>query len=262
MTEHEFCVVCGRTGAPLVDGVCAECASGRAALVTVPEHVEIVVCSGCGARCVGRHWDRAGEPPVVTATDLAPSLRVHPEVGVREVRWEERSATATVRSLVGDARVLFRGVERHVPLALDVRLVFRSCPDCSRKSGRYYTALVQLRGPSERVSEKPRDLRSRLDRSWTELLRDARPDWPKAISWREERPEGWDIYFTETLAARSIARLAKQRFGLRPVESASLFGRKDGRDVYRVTFCLRFPRKPDDDAPAAGSGTEAEPVEP
>jgi hypothetical protein len=25
-------------------------------------------------------------------------------------------------------------------------------------------------------------------------------------------------------------------------ESASLWGRKDGREVYRVTFCLRLPR--------------------
>ncbi len=168
------------------------------------------------------------------------------------MRWEERGATATVRSLVGDARVSFRGVERHIELAMDVRLVSRSCPECSRKSGRYYTAVVQLRGPSERLLERPREIRGRLDRRWNELLRDARPDWQRAMSWKEERPEGWDIYFTETLAARSIARLAKQRFGIRPIESATLAGRKDGRDVYRVTFCLRFPRQPSDDVASAG----------
>ena len=203
-----------------------------------------------------------GELAVVTATDLAPFLVIHPEVGVREVRWEERQATATVRTLVGHARVSFRGIERNVELAVDVRLVSRSCPECSRKSGRYYTAIVQLRGPSERLIEKSRDLRARLDRRWTELLRDTRPDWQRAMSWREERPEGWDVYFTETLAARSVARLAKQKFGIRPVESATLFGRKDGRDVYRVTFCLRFPRQASDDDPAAAVGGAAEPLEP
>ena len=262
MSSQEFCVVCGRTGAPLVDGICAECASGRVTLVTVPEHAEVVICPGCGARCSHRHWERAGKLAVVTATDLAPFLVIHPEVGVREVRWEERQATATVRTLVGHARVSFRGIERNVELAVDVRLVSRSCPECSRKSGRYYTAIVQLRGPSERLIEKSRDLRARLDRRWTELLRDTRPDWQRAMSWREERPEGWDVYFTETLAARSVARLAKQKFGIRPVESATLFGRKDGRDVYRVTFCLRFPRQASDDDPAAAVGGAAEPLEP
>jgi len=261
MSASEFCVVCGRTGRPLVEGVCAECASARIALVSVPRHAEVVLCPGCGARCEHRHWEREGDPAVVTATDLQPFLRVHPEVGVREVRWEERPSTATVRSLVGDARVSFRGIERHVPLELEVRLVSRNCPACSRRSGRYYTALVQLRGPSERVTERPRELRARLDRRWAELLRDARPDWQKAMSWREERPEGWDVYFTETLAARSIARLAKQRFGIRPVESASLAGRKDGRDVYRVTFCLRFPRRPADGRPATATATAADPLE-
>lgn len=262
MSDQEFCVVCGRTGEPLTDGVCAECASRRTALVSVPKHAEVVLCPTCGARYERRHWSREGEPAIITATDLAPFLRVNPEVGVREVRWEERGATATVRSLVGDARVSFRGVERHIELAMDVRLVSRSCPECSRKSGRYYTAVVQLRGPSERLLERPREIRGRLDRRWNELLRDARPDWQRAMSWKEERPEGWDIYFTETLAARSIARLAKQRFGIRPIESASLAGRKDGRDVYRVTFCLRFPRQPSDDVASAGPGSAAEPLEP
>jgi NMD protein affecting ribosome stability and mRNA decay len=47
-----------------------------------------------------------------------------------------------------------------------------------------------------------------------------------------------------------VARLAKQRFGVPVVESASLFGRKQGQDVYRVTFCLRF-------SPAALDAAEA-----
>jgi NMD protein affecting ribosome stability and mRNA decay len=77
---------------------------------------------------------------------------------------------------------------------------------------------------------------------WERILAEARPDWKAALSWQEELPEGWDYYFVETLAARSIARLARQRFGAQVIESASLFGRKNGQDVYRVTFCLRFPR--------------------
>jgi 60S ribosomal export protein NMD3 len=261
MSAQEFCVVCGRTGGPLVEGVCAECASARVELIAMPEHVEVVICPGCGARYAHRHWERTGEPPLVTSTDLAPFLRIHPEVGVRSIRWEERGATATVRSMAGDARVSFRGVERHVPLAVDVRLQSRNCLECSRKSGHYYTAVVQLRGPTERLSEKPRELKARLERRWSEILREARPDWRKAISWEEERPEGWNIYFTESLAARSIARFVKQRYGIRPVESASLFGRKDGRDVYRVTFCLRFPRGPSEGGPARDAAADSAPLE-
>ncbi len=253
MAQGEFCVVCGATDRSLVDGVCPECAADRTTLVAAPKRGTVTVCPGCGARQVGGHWERAGASTLLTAEDLNPFLEVHPEVGIRSIRWEEVGATATVREFIGRARVSFRGTTRDVEVPLSVRLVSRSCPECSRKSGRYYTAILQLRGPADGPGEKSVELRARLDRDWAAVLRDARPDWRNALSWREALPEGWDCYLTDTIAARSIARAARQKFGASVKESASLFGRKDGHDVYRVTICLRFPRTPD--APNASGPT-------
>ena len=240
--EAEFCVVCGATGRPLTDGVCAECAADRTVLLSVPERAVVVICPHCGARKRGAQWERAGSSPLLTSEDLAPFLRVHPEVGVRRVRWEETSATGTVRELTGTADVTFRGADREAPVHLSVRTEHQTCTDCSRKSGRYYTAVLQLRGGLERANEKSAALHARLDGTWSSLLAESRPDWRKAVSWREELPEGYDVFFTQTLAARAVAKLAKQKFGARLKESATLFGRKDGQDIYRVTLCLRFPR--------------------
>ncbi|HYA57349.1 MAG TPA: 60S ribosomal export protein NMD3 [Thermoplasmata archaeon] len=261
MEAGEFCVVCGATGRPLVNGVCPDCAADRSTLVTAPARAEVTVCPHCGARQVSKHWERHGSSPVLTAEDLAPFLTVHPEAGLRRIRWEETQSSATVRELIGRAHLSFRGVIRDIEVPLSVRVVSRSCPDCSRKSGKYYTALLQLRGPTERLSEKPPALRARLALLWKEIMEDAQPAWRRAVSWREELPEGWDCYFTDTMAARSVARLAKQHFGASMVESASLFGRKDGRDVYRVTFCLRFPRSSPEPPPTGGRGSRARRLE-
>jgi nonsense-mediated mRNA decay protein 3 len=250
MESAEFCVVCGATGRVLVDGVCAECAIDRTPLVTAPQRVVVVICPTCGARPVGTRWERSGSSSLLTADDLNPHLKIHPEVGLRRVDWEEISTTPTVRQFEGHARVAFRGAERTVPITLSVRIDHRTCPDCSRKSGRYFTATLQLRGPAEGPFEKAPALRARLDAEWVRLVHEARPDWRRAVSWTEPLPEGWDCFFTDTLAARGMARLAKQRFGASLKESATLFGRKDGRDVYRVTFCLRFPRPLKASAPA------------
>ncbi len=241
MGSEEFCVVCGRTGRALVDGVCAECAADRTEMIRVPPRVEVVLCPQCGARLRGGRWERSGAPAVLSAEDLAPFLTVHPEAGVREVRWEEAEGGTTVREMLGRARVVFRGVERIVEVPLSVRLVARTCTDCGRRSGHYYTALVQLRGGAGPRTKRSRELKALLADRWEALLSEARADVRRAVSWSEERPEGWDVYFTDTLAARGISRLAKQRYGIRVQESASLFGRKNGQDVYRVTFCLRFP---------------------
>jgi len=248
MSEGEFCVVCGATDRPLLDGVCAECAADRTVLLSAPKRAEVTVCPHCGARQVGAHWERAGASAVLTAEDLSPFLQVPPDVGVRRVQWDETSVTASVREFVGHARVRFRGIERDVDVPLSVRTVRKSCPECSRKSGRYYTATLQLRGALDGPSEKAVPLRARLNEEWTRLVREMRPDWRKAVSWREELPEGWNCYFTDTLAARAVTKLAKQRFGASVKESSSLVGRKNGQDLYRVTFCLRFPRRTQDDA--------------
>jgi nonsense-mediated mRNA decay protein 3 len=236
----EFCVVCGRTERPLTDGLCAECAADRTVLARAPDRVEVVICPHCGARRRGRQWEAEGSPSHITAADLTPSVSVPDEAALRRVDWEEVQATSTVREYRGRALVRFRGIERTVEVPLSVRMTRQTCTACSRRSGRYYTALLQLRGPAERRITRPRELRARLDRRWDDLVREARPDWRAAVSWREERPEGWDCFFTDTLAARAMARLAKQRFGAGLTESASLVGRKNGEDLYRVTFCLRF----------------------
>jgi len=252
MSEGEFCVVCGATDRPLEDGLCAACAADRTRLLSAPKRVEVTICPTCGARQVGAHWERSGASPVLTSEDLAPFLEIPDGVGVRRIRWDEVAVTDTVREFVGHARVRFRGIERDVDVPLSVRTVHRTCPECSRKSGRYYTATLQLRATLEGPAEKAVPLRARLDGEWTRLVREMRPDWRKAVSWREERPEGWDCFFTDTLAARAVAKLAKQRFGASVKESSSLVGRKGGQDLYRVTFCLRFPRRPTD-APAGPS---------
>ena len=235
----EFCVICGRTGRSLTDGVCAECAAQRTPLLTAPGRGVVTLCPTCGARRVGAHWDRAGSSRLLTAEDLTPLLGIHPDVALRSVRWEETQHSALLYRFRGTARLRFRGSERTQEVALTVKVEHRTCPACSRKSGHYYTAILQLRGPEE-GREKAAMLRARLERQWEELMAESRPDWREAISWREARPEGWDYYVVDTLAARSIARLAKQRLGASVKESATLVGRKDGTDLYRVTFCVRL----------------------
>ncbi|HLM70711.1 MAG TPA: 60S ribosomal export protein NMD3 [Thermoplasmata archaeon] len=262
MSEGEFCVVCGATDRPLVEGVCAECAADRTKLVSAPQRAEVTVCPHCGARQVGAHWERPGSSQVLTAEDLSPFLEVPEEVGVRHVLWEETNATATVREFVGRALVRFRGIEREVDVPLSVRTVHQTCPDCSRKSGRYYTATIQLRGPAEGRAEKAIPLRARLEEEWVRLVREMRPDWRKAVGWREELPEGLDCFFTDTMAARSVAKLAKQHFGATVKESSSLVGRKNGQDLYRVTFCLRFPRRAPEAASRPLSAADERAVEP
>jgi len=241
----EFCVVCGRTDRVLDHGVCPECFVKRERLVWAEGHPIVVVCPTCGARKNGQVWGPpGGNPTLLRADDLTPKLSVHPEVALRRVRWEEGAGDAAQRTFHGDVDVRFRGTERTVGVDMVVRVQGQTCPDCSRRSGHYFTALIQVRGMSERLREPPRPLRERLERSFESILPEMRAEWRKAFSWREERPEGWDYYLSDTQAARAIARFAKRRLAADLKETATLWGRKNGQDVYRVTFRLRVPGAP------------------
>jgi nonsense-mediated mRNA decay protein 3 len=237
----EFCVVCGRTDVPLTEGVCADCFAKNTKLLGVVDRPTVVLCPTCGSRMIGSHWERSGAPGFLTDEDLMPLLRPLDEVGIRRVAWEETGQNPLRREIRAVATVRFRGIERQVAIEFPVYIEHRTCPDCSRKSGRYYTSLIQFRGPEDRPKGTHRHEREQLYAVWARTIPDARKEWRNALSWEEERPEGWDFYLVDTLQARGLARWLKHRLGATLTESPSLYGRKDGRDVYRVTFCLRVP---------------------
>jgi nonsense-mediated mRNA decay protein 3 len=239
--SEEFCVVCGRSDVPVVDGVCAECAAKRASLVHVEGRPVVVLCPTCGARKMGQVWERQGASTLLSPEDLTPLLVIHPEAGVRKIRWSEGGLNPLMRQLEATVDVVFRGARRTETVKFEVKIEHRTCLDCSRRTGHFYTAVIQLRASLEDPREKPPALRARLDRQFESLLGESRKSWKAALSWKEELPEGWDIYLTDTLAARSLARLGKARLRGTLKESATLWGRKNGQDVYRVTFCLRVP---------------------
>ncbi len=242
--DGEFCVVCGRTDRPLVDGECADCYAARVPLVRAPQKALVILCPTCGARRVGQHWEPSEAGHRLTGGDLTPFLEPHPGVAVRRVHWTETGGEALQRDFEGVVDLRFRGTERTSPVQLRVRIEHRTCPECSRRSGRYYTALIQLRAAEDAPSEPAPDRRAWLAGRWDAVLPEARATWRKALSWREALPEGWDIYLTDTVAARALARFMKQKLGAELKESATLYGRKDGRDLYRVTICLRIPPSP------------------
>ncbi|HUI38566.1 MAG TPA: 60S ribosomal export protein NMD3 [Thermoplasmata archaeon] len=236
-----FCVVCGRTDRPIEDGLCADCFAERTPLVRAPERPAVVLCPTCGARLVRQHWEGRGRPTILGAADLVPLLEVHPEVGIRRVDWTDESQHPLLRTVVGEVHLRFRGSERTERVALTVKIEHRTCPVCSRRAGHFYTATIQLRASEESPRERAPERRARLWQMWESVLPSARGDWREALSWSEERPGGWDIFLLDTLAARSLSRLLKVQLGARITESATLWGRKNGQDVYRVTFCVRLP---------------------
>ena len=263
--EGDFFVVCGRTDRPVSDGLCAECFAGRHPLVGVVDHPTVTLCPVCGSRKDGERWIPSGTGKMLGKEDLVKFLRPLDEVGIRKVLFTEVGREANTRRYDGVVTARFRGEERELPVELAVRVNAQTCPSCSRKAGHFFVAQLQLRGPEGRLPSGARQRRERLRAAWESVFPEAKADWKNALSWAEERPEGWDFFLTDTTAARNLAKLLKDRLGGTTKESATLYGRKDGQDVYRVTICLRIPNLPEARLPErtgpSDDPVDADPVE-
>ena len=76
---------------------------------------------------------------------------------------------------------------------------------------------------------------------WTRLIEPQKKDRGSFISDEEEIHSGMDFYLGRIADGRNIAKMLGSRFGSRITESSSLVGRKEGKDVHRVTYLVRIP---------------------
>ncbi|MEM3555817.1 MAG: NMD3-related protein [Candidatus Micrarchaeia archaeon] len=93
------------------------------------------------------------------------------------------------------------------------------CDECYRKKSGYYEAIIQIRG------ERARNLSNKVIREIEKRT---------FVSRCVESKEGIDFYVgSKKAAAEALASL-----NLKPKISDKLFGVKDGRRVYRRTYCV------------------------
>lgn len=204
--QEKMCPKCGAlfSQKQFVDSFCIDCFLKNLRL-GVPSRVEIKQCSSCG-RVKLREW--------------------------KERDWNEIEAVAraqipdkfpyTMRRVGQDIYATF---ETPVLVERTVRIVFRPglCIYCSRKSGGYFEAVIQLRGPPEKVEQAEPALRDLIELE-------------SFIPRRFEKKGGIDLQ----VGSRGVAAKAIKELGYKPIISSSLYGVKAGKRIYRTTYCVRL----------------------
>lgn len=244
-----ICVECGRDAPRLIRGSCPECFTSKTRLVTAPEVLDVELCSHCDARHVGAHWlDPAEDEPlediraaaVRAATTIHPAVR-SPLLDIAETAQDEKHYRTTIH-LQGEVE----DTPVDVAATMTVRLRRSVCDRCSRMFGGYYAAIIQLRAVGRDVTipelEKAhRIVGSELDRLRASGSRDAFLTKSGAV------PGGFDYYMGDIEGTRAVARTLLGKLGANLQETAKLAGRKEGNDIYRVTFLVRIREFAPDD---------------
>ncbi len=247
-----FCVECGREG-ELIDALCKECYSKKFARAALPDHVDVTLCAHCSAMQTDKGWHDVGSVKEAAEEAIEGALEVSNDakaesVAVHLVEQDERNIEAKV-----DVRLVSRGVEVERQLRTVVRLKRGSCDSCSKQQGRYYEAILQVRGPARGLDEADAHEVQRVVKARVGAMR--RSSRGVFISKVESVKGGLDFYFSTIPAAKSVARELQDTMCAEYKESSSLWGRREGREVYRMTFLVRLPGFKSGDVVEYGSST-------
>ncbi len=237
-----ICVECGVEVERLIDGCCAACFAKGTQLMLVPEVVDLELCAHCNARHVGAHWvqPEASIPLEWLREDaVRGAVRLHERVEDPMVHLGEHAETDRHFRY----RVDMEGHVESVPVSGEATVLLRVtrgvCERCSRMAGGYYAAIIQLRATDRDVTEQ--ELR-RAHQLLAEEL-DRQQDYGNRMAFLAKSGPmhgGFDYYVGDIDAGRAVSRLLQQRLGAAVQETAKLVGRREGEDVYRVTFLVRI----------------------
>ncbi|RZN13564.1 MAG: hypothetical protein EF812_07395 [Methanosarcinales archaeon] len=124
---------------------------------------------------------------------------------------------------------------------LQVQIHFETCGVCNRIAGGYYEAIIQLRGDSRIPTGTEVQECSKIIQKLLERIK-KQGDRLALITRTEKLKEGTNFYLASNKAAKNACRKLVIVYAATITESNKLVGRKDGRDVYRMTYALRLPR--------------------
>jgi nonsense-mediated mRNA decay protein 3 len=237
MANRTFCYLCGTATQSLHEGLCRKCFLKERELVFLPKRLKAKVCRNClsfysgGWETAGRTFDEALKE--IAQKEVQKSLK-H-ELDDLEMAVRVQSVEDKGKNLVAEVEVELAGLvddleyKAKLKTTLEIRRVL--CPVCTKKVGGYYEAIIQLRGNAK--EDLIEEVHSFLEALYVK-------DKKAFTSGRSKVRGGIDIRLGSAKAAKTLALHLKNQYGAEVKESATLVGRKEGKDVFRTTVLVRI----------------------
>ncbi len=227
-----LCVECGKREAKY-DNLCKECFLKKVKFTDLPRHIEVIICPHCGAVKFKGEWKRISREEMIRELIMR-NLDTLYEYDALEYEWKEREG---IKEFELDVifKIRYKDLEIVEEHYTEVSIKYESCPRCNRYFGNYFEAILQIRGAREgELDEIVSYAHERLDYY-------AQKNENLFITKEEEKHQGWDIYISDKKEAKKVADEISKKYGATIKASPHIVGRKDGRDVYRMTYSVRLP---------------------
>ena len=213
MINMKFCFLCGKKTNDLIKGYCEDCYNKEFDLVIVPKEIKVTLCSKCERIRYRNQWMEAEFGDL-----LKDKIKIiGKNVGIKIKKNDVLHVT--VKGYLKGSKKLKK--EEH---EIKLKIIKKTCFDCSRKSGGYYEAIVQLRGKTDEAMDFINDCIIRENQSFR----------------LEKNKNGLDIYLADKNFADRVTHEVKKKFKARIQKNYKLVTRKKGKDIYRSTILVRI----------------------
>jgi len=210
-----FCIKCGK---PATAGnFCDSCFLKAHDLFSLKSRADMKLCD-CG-RFFYKRWHEPDDDWIKNVVLSCVSLE-QGATAKTDILWKKTGNKYYVR-VVATGKIKPCKTEKIEEHQMIIVIKKSSCDRCTRISGNYYEAVVQVR---------PKD-RQLLESVLEELNR-------KNISGVHETEHGYDIRLMNKKLAGNVIRSAKE-LGLAVKKSQKLIGSKDGRKLYRDFYSIK-----------------------
>jgi nonsense-mediated mRNA decay protein 3 len=204
-----ICPKCGKTSdaKEFFEAFCVDCYPFK---VRLPKDLKLDLCKRCKRMKLRGEWQKYD---IKKIEDWVAS----------KCRGDYESCVFSLQSCVLSFRFGKEDKQKTISRNWELETVDTICQDCSRVSGGYYEAILQLRGETDKVERKAQKIATALGRK-------------TFISKWEEMHGGLDIYAGST----RVVFETLQKLGIRPSKiTRKLAGRREGKKMYRTTFAIR-----------------------
>ncbi len=233
-----LCLRCGKRE-QFADNLCENCILETITPVEVKPVVHGTVCPSCNRILHHRSWEECpGNLPDAVLRIAADSLTFMEGLKNPDIELSVDSSDSNTFRVSGKVRTNYKGLLIEQEIGVEVRISNVLCTFCSRKSGNYFEAIIQIRGLDGFTREEVDRILEGIRNSVASAYR---KDPNVFITREEEVRGGWDLYMGDNSFAKQLSQKLHDTYGGETKLSSSLFGRKDGRDVYRYTYLVRFP---------------------
>ncbi len=230
-----FCVECGKEG-ELFKGLCSDCFLKKNVFVTIPKNIDADVCVQCGSWKKKRRWVAVEDEDFIREVILE-NIKRESEVSDLEVQISENFEDENNISVNVITRSTVLGLNAEEDYLTKVRIKRNICGECSKQHGGYWEAKVQLRGGKRDLDED--ELNRALEIVDSEVSFREKRDRNAFVSKVENVHGGLDFYFGSNSLGKNISKKLASEFGGTIKESQKLVGKKEGKDIYRMTYVVR-----------------------